>query len=326
MFNFQTMSNMINMMNQFKSNPSQFLSQRYKVPSELTDPEKIIQHLLDTEQVTQAQIDAIKSNPMNAFNSGEASLNEDANKALREAFIQSKLNERALNQQLQSMGINGGALESSLARGYNDYANSRNAIEQNRMNALKELLSQYQGQLGDMESAYNANLADLDSDYFGNGLNYITDYYDTIANLQAQNAASNLQAQLGKRSAVANDNGLDPNIVSLVKGFKNNPSSAVRLLNSYGITGDAMTPYLWAGQIDPTLIDDYGNDSTANAPTSGITDGQRQSMINTLRRVMSLSKGTKEGSANVAAQMDQFAKTYGLTQAEAQAILAEAGF
>lgn len=64
MFNFQTMSNMINMMNQFKSNPSQFLSQRNKVPSELTDPEKIIQHLLDTEQVTQAQIDAIKSNPM----------------------------------------------------------------------------------------------------------------------------------------------------------------------------------------------------------------------------------------------------------------------
>lgn len=67
MFNFQTMSNMINMMNQFKSNPSQFLSQKYKVPNELTDPEKIIQHLLDTEQVTQAQIDAIKSNPMMQF-------------------------------------------------------------------------------------------------------------------------------------------------------------------------------------------------------------------------------------------------------------------
>ena len=67
MFNFQTMSNMINMMNQFKSNPSQFLSQKYKVPSELTDPEKIIQHLLDTEQVTQAQIDTIKSNPMVQF-------------------------------------------------------------------------------------------------------------------------------------------------------------------------------------------------------------------------------------------------------------------
>ena len=64
MFNFQTMNNMISMMNQFKSNPSQFLSQKFNVPSDLNDPQKIIQHLLDTNQVTQAQIDAIKGNPM----------------------------------------------------------------------------------------------------------------------------------------------------------------------------------------------------------------------------------------------------------------------
>lgn len=64
MFNFQTMSNAINMMTQFKSNPSQFLSQKFNVPSDLNDPQKILQHLLDTNQVTQAQIDAIKGNPM----------------------------------------------------------------------------------------------------------------------------------------------------------------------------------------------------------------------------------------------------------------------
>ena len=64
MFNFQTMNNMISMMNQFKSNPAQFLSQKFNVPSDLNDPQKIIQHLLDTNQVTQAQIDAIKGNPM----------------------------------------------------------------------------------------------------------------------------------------------------------------------------------------------------------------------------------------------------------------------
>ena len=64
MFNFQTMNNMISMMNQFKSNPVQMLSQRFKIPADVNDPEKIIQHLLDTNQVTQAQIDAIKGNPM----------------------------------------------------------------------------------------------------------------------------------------------------------------------------------------------------------------------------------------------------------------------
>jgi len=67
MFNFQTMNNMISMMNQYKQNPVQLLSQRFKFPSDLQDPEKIIQHLLDTNQVTQAQIDTIKAykdNPM----------------------------------------------------------------------------------------------------------------------------------------------------------------------------------------------------------------------------------------------------------------------
>ena len=67
MFNFQTMSNMISMVNQFKSNPVQMLSQRFKIPNDINDPEKIIQHLLDTNQVTQAQIDSIKAykdNPM----------------------------------------------------------------------------------------------------------------------------------------------------------------------------------------------------------------------------------------------------------------------
>ena len=64
MFNFQTMGNMVNMMNQFQANPSKFLSQKYNVPNDVKDPEKLIQHLLDTNQVTQEQIDGIKNNPM----------------------------------------------------------------------------------------------------------------------------------------------------------------------------------------------------------------------------------------------------------------------
>ena len=61
------MNNAINMMNQFKKNPLQMLSQRFKFPAEMNDPEKIVQHLLDTNQVTQEQIDGIKAfseNPM----------------------------------------------------------------------------------------------------------------------------------------------------------------------------------------------------------------------------------------------------------------------
>ena len=67
MFNFQTMNNMINMVNQFKNNPTQMLAKKFNIPSELTDPNQIIQHLVDSKQVSQEQVDAVsqlKDNPM----------------------------------------------------------------------------------------------------------------------------------------------------------------------------------------------------------------------------------------------------------------------
>ncbi len=66
MFNFQTMNNMINMVNQFKSNPTQMLAKKFNIPSELTDPNQILQHLIDSKQVTQEQVNMVnglKENP-----------------------------------------------------------------------------------------------------------------------------------------------------------------------------------------------------------------------------------------------------------------------
>ena len=295
------------------------------------------------EQQRQARLGALQSNYANAknqlsgaFDSGENQINTDADNALRESYINMMLNQKRLNQQLQSQGLNGGAMESSLARAYNDYGSSRNNIEQGRLDNIGQLLREYQNSLGDVEANYQNNLANLDADYSGNIANAVSNYYDTIAKLQAQNAASSLKNALGKSSANINtgDSGLDKNLVSLVKGFKDSPSSAVRLLNSYGIYGDAMTPYLWAGQIDPTLVDTLGgavteatvNNALGGNALAGLTQSARNNIINTLKRVASLSKGTREMTSNVAAQMDQLAKQYGLTQEQASALLAEAGF
>lgn len=66
MFNFQTMNNMINMVNQFKNNPTQMLAKKFNIPSELTDPNQILQHLIDSKQVTQEQVNMVnglKDNP-----------------------------------------------------------------------------------------------------------------------------------------------------------------------------------------------------------------------------------------------------------------------
>lgn len=324
------------------------------VPTAQADPYAdlmaIYQQKLDAEnaaneQRRQAQLNALnsryataKSRLSDAFNSGESALNNDANRALREAFVQSKLNERSLNQQLQSMGINGGALESSLARAYNDYGNSRNAIEQNRMDALKDLLSQYQGQLGDMESAYAANLADLDSNYFGNGLDFVTDYYDAIAALQKQNAASNLQAQLGKRSAgnvSANENnGLNKDIVNGLKNYKGNLAAARAYLTYMGVPEQTQNDYLMNGGFGADLMDDGSLASLGIAPTrsaSNVTPAVRSTIINNLKRIYptTAQDGLSANESlyrNVINQLNQYAQQYGLSDAEAQAILAEAGF
>lgn len=280
------------------------------------------------EQRRAARLGALQSNYANAksklsdaFNSGETALNTDAERALREAYVQAKLNERALNQQLQSMGINGGAAESSLAKAYNDYGNSRNAIEQNRMDALKELLSQYQGQLGDMESAYSANLADLDSDYFGNGLDFITNYYDTIANLQAQNAASNLKSALGKSGGAkitTDDGGLDTkSIVSTLSKYKGNLADAEAYLDYVGVPEEQRAELYWAAGINPDSV-----------PT-GAHKARLDSIDNdVLSRFMSYVDGNRgqiyNGDAQLLAAVQRFGKQYGLTEAQMRALLTEA--
>ena len=59
--------NIIQMYQQFRQNPMGMLSQRYNIPQNLNDPNEIIQHLLNTGQVSQFQVNqamSMKDNPM----------------------------------------------------------------------------------------------------------------------------------------------------------------------------------------------------------------------------------------------------------------------
>lgn len=280
------------------------------------------------EQRKAARLGALQSNYANAksrlsdaFNSGETALNNDADNALRESYINMMLNQKRLNQQLESQGINGGAMESSLARAYNEYGNSRNNIEQGRLDALKELLSQYQGQLGDMESAYNTNLADLDSDYFGNGLDFVTDYYNTIANLQAQNAASSLKNALGKGTTkvTTNDGGLDTkSIKSTLSKYKGNLADAEAYLDYIGVPEDQRAQLYWDAGINP--------DSVASGVQKSLLDSIDDNVKN---RFLSYVSGNRNqiysGDEKLMAALQSFGKQYGLTEKQMRALLAEAG-
>ena len=55
------------MLNQFKQNPMAVLSQRFNIPQNMSDPNQIIQHLLNTGQVSQQQVNnamQMRNHPM----------------------------------------------------------------------------------------------------------------------------------------------------------------------------------------------------------------------------------------------------------------------
>lgn len=59
--------NILQMVNQIKQNPMAVLSQRFKIPQNMNDPNQIIQHLLNTGQVTQEQVNnamQMRNHPM----------------------------------------------------------------------------------------------------------------------------------------------------------------------------------------------------------------------------------------------------------------------
>ena len=59
-------NNFMTILNQFKQNPMAMLSQRFNIPQGMNDPNQIIQHLLNTNQVSQADVNRvmqIRNNP-----------------------------------------------------------------------------------------------------------------------------------------------------------------------------------------------------------------------------------------------------------------------
>lgn len=50
---------LIDMLTQFRQNPMAMLSRKYNIPQNMNDPNQILQHLLNTGQVSQAQVNRV---------------------------------------------------------------------------------------------------------------------------------------------------------------------------------------------------------------------------------------------------------------------------
>ena len=59
-------ANLLQIISQFKQNPMQVLAQRYNIPQGINSPQDIIQHLLNTGQISQQQVNSamqMRNNP-----------------------------------------------------------------------------------------------------------------------------------------------------------------------------------------------------------------------------------------------------------------------
>ena len=60
-------NDIMNLYQQFRANPMQILSQRFNIPQNINSPNDIVQHLLNTGQITQSQLNNVmnmRNNPM----------------------------------------------------------------------------------------------------------------------------------------------------------------------------------------------------------------------------------------------------------------------
>lgn len=116
---------------------------------------------------------AMAANLANNYKSTEGRLNEarnqslsdvnaDAEKSLREAYINNMLSKKNLNQRLSAMGYNGGATETTMANLENNYGNSRNNINTTLNSNINKLNSTYGDNLAAALQSYNSALNNLD--------------------------------------------------------------------------------------------------------------------------------------------------------------------
>lgn len=104
-------------------------------------------------------------------------VNNAADRALQEAYINKMMTLKNLPQTLSAQGLTGGVAESTTAGLYNNYGNSRNAIETERLD-----------QIGALQQAYNNNMAQLEAQRATGEAASLADYAPQLANLVANNA------------------------------------------------------------------------------------------------------------------------------------------
>lgn len=210
------------------------------------------------------------------YDYGAQGVNQNADRAQQQAYINYMMSKRDLPQQLSALGINGGASESRLAGLYNSYGNARNEVDTGRNSDLAMLLNTLNQNKSSALQNYNSAMSDDDArklayqmeleQNLSNGTAQIlTDKYSALNELDstyAQQMAALQQAQAqaaAKAASSSYDAGNEGSSISTEQAEAIRKSPAYKLAENLFVNGGS-SPYeiqeaLESQGINTTTID-----------------------------------------------------------------------
>lgn len=140
--------------------------------------------LAEQRRARQRAYDAAVSAQRAEYDANVNKVNSQADKALREAYINKMQTQRTMGQQMAAQGLNGGYSETTAAGLQNNYGNARNALETERGNQLNDLNITLQNNLAAARNILDSGTA---SDY--------AQYQTNMANLYANNPVQTMSLE-----------------------------------------------------------------------------------------------------------------------------------
>lgn len=140
--------------------------------------------LAEQRKARQRAYDAAVSAQRAEYDANVNKVNSQADKALREAYINKMQTQRTMGQQMAAQGLNGGYSETTAAGLQNNYGNARNALETERGNQLNDLNITLQNNLAAARNILDSGTA---SDY--------AQYQTNMANLYANNPVQTMSLE-----------------------------------------------------------------------------------------------------------------------------------
>lgn len=220
------------------------------------------QQEIELQNRRQSALDELANN----YNANVSGMQNENERALREAYINYKLGQRNVEQQLANAGITGGATESILANLFNTYGNNRNVLNQNLQDRLADLSAVYNTNVANAEKNSSGDYTDLLDTYYNNIANVRNDYSNNLQDLALRDYNAQLESQLQAQQLNADLEKARLNAAS--------KASSTSGLSNYGDLGTTMR-----SNIVSTLRALNNNDRETYLNNLGLSDSAKSALI-----------------------------------------------